>query len=80
MPAFLGDPKGAAGAGWNEDERRLLQARIVARQPFIDFGFSRVNPDGPTQSFRVSGEPMFDDAERFTGYSGIGVEVNGQRG
>ncbi len=61
-------------ATWNEAERALLQANIAARQPFIDFIFSRINADGSQQQFRVSGEPMFDSACRFTGYRGIGVE------
>ena len=60
--------------GWNEEEQKELQARIAARQPFIDFIFSRVNSDGSHQQFRVSGEPMFNHACRFLGYRGIGVE------
>jgi PAS domain S-box-containing protein len=62
--------------GWNEEEQKKLQARISARQPFIDFGFSRVNSDGTKQQFRVSGEPMFNGASRFLGYRGIGVECS----
>jgi PAS domain S-box-containing protein len=61
--------------GWNEAERALLQAKIAARQPFLDFVFSRVNADGSGQKFRVSGEPMFNQACRFVGYRGIGVEL-----
>nr|WP_121240475.1 response regulator [Sulfurisoma sediminicola] len=61
--------------GWNEAERELLQERIAARQPFLDFVFSRVNADGSRQQFRVSGEPMFNQASRFIGYRGIGVEL-----
>ena len=38
--------------GWNEAEREALQATIAARQPFLDFVFSRVNADGSQQSFR----------------------------
>jgi PAS domain S-box-containing protein len=60
--------------GWNEAERELLQATIKARQPFIDFLFSRTNTDGSQQTFRVSGEPMFNQSARFVGYRGIGVE------
>lgn len=75
MPAFLGDAAGNRATGWNEAERALLQAKIAARQPFLDFPFSRVNDDGSEQHYRVSGEPMFNDACRFTGYRGIGVEV-----
>jgi PAS domain S-box-containing protein len=62
-------------AGWNEEERAVLQATIAARQPFLDFLFSRVNADGSRQQFRVSGEPMFTQACRFIGYRGIGVEI-----
>ena len=61
--------------GWNEAQREELQARIAARQPFLDFIFSRVNADGSRQEFRVSGEPMFNQACRFIGYRGIGVEI-----
>ena len=61
--------------GWNHAERALLQEKIAARQPFLDFVFSRFNPDGSRQQFRVSGEPMFTQACRFIGYRGIGVEI-----
>jgi PAS domain S-box-containing protein len=61
--------------GWNEAERELLQATIAARQPFLDFIFSRVNTDGSQQKYRVSGEPMFNQSSRFIGYRGIGVEL-----
>ena len=75
MPAFLGEAGGAQAAGWNEAERSALQEKIAGRQPFIDYAFSRVNADGSAQQFRVSGEPMFNESCRFTGYRGIGVEV-----
>jgi CheY-like chemotaxis protein len=61
--------------GWNESERSALQAMIAARQPFVDFAFSRVNPDGSQQSYCVSGEPIFGPGLRFIGYRGIGLEV-----
>ena len=64
--------------GWNEAERAHLQATIAARQPFLDFKFGRVNADGTKQSYRVSGEPMFNRSSRFIGYRGIGVEVSDQ--
>ncbi len=62
------------GMGWNETEREALRAIIAARQPFIDFLFSRTNADGSQQQFRVSGEPMFNQSSRFIGYRGIGIE------
>ena len=73
--SFFSEPRDGEVTGWNEDERRVLQAKIAAREPFLDFAFSRVNPDGTQQQFRVSGEPMFNQSCRFTGYRGIGVET-----
>ena len=68
--------------GWNEVERAALQAKITARQPFLDFMFSRTEADGSSRFYRVSGEPMFDQSCSYTGYRGIGSEVrsNGQAG
>lgn len=65
----------ADATGWDPAEREYLRAAIAGRRPFLDFVFSRANPDGSKQSFRVSGEPMFNRASRFTGYRGIGVEL-----
>lgn len=62
-------------AGWDETERQTLRAAIAARQPFLDFVFSRVNADGSRQQFRVSGEPMFDRFCNYLGYRGVGVEI-----
>jgi len=73
--ALAGEPGGIQVAGWNEAERKTLQAKIAARQPFLDFSYSRVNADGSQQTFRVSGEPMFNRSSRFIGYRGIGVEL-----
>ena len=72
---FLGETGDDASTGWNEAEREALQAKIAARQPFLDFAFSRVGADGARRQFRVSGEPMFSESCRYTGYRGIGVEV-----
>jgi PAS domain S-box-containing protein len=66
-------------SGWNESERAVLQATIAARQPFLDFLFTRINADGTQQQFRVSGEPMFTQSCRFMGYRGIGVEIIGTK-
>ena len=75
VTAFFGEQTDAEITGWNQLEREMLQAKIAARQPFLDFPFSRVNADGSKQNFRVSGEPMFDSACRFIGFRGIGVEI-----
>jgi PAS domain S-box-containing protein len=75
VDAFVGEPRDDGMTGWNEAERAVLQAKIADREPFLDFAFSRVNADGSHQTFRVSGEPMFDRSCRFIGYRGIGVEL-----
>ena len=74
----VSETEAAHDSGWNEEERATLRAAIYARQPFLDFNFSRTNADGSQQQYRVSGEPMFNSACRFIGYRGIGVEVTPQ--
>jgi PAS domain S-box-containing protein len=61
--------------GWNLAERKMLQARIAARSPFLDVLLSRRLPNGTTQKFRVSGTPMFDSRCTLVGYRGFGVEI-----
>ena len=63
------------GATWNDSERATLEANLAARRPFLDFVYSRTNPDGSQQHLMVSGEPMFDSSGGFTGYRGIGKDV-----
>ena len=72
MPMYGDD---GVQSGWDSAERKALQASIAARRPFLDFAFHRTNADGSRQHFRVSGQPMFDQACRFVGYRGIGVEM-----
>ena len=79
VDGLAGASNGAPVVGWDEAERAHLQATISARQPFIDFLLSRVNPNGTRQQFRVSGEPMFNQTCRFLGYRGIGVEITAKR-
>ena len=75
VDTLMGDASVVPTGGWDETQRRELNAKIDARQPFLDFTLSRANPDGSHQQFRVSGEPMFNTACRFLGYRGIGVEL-----
>jgi PAS domain S-box-containing protein len=79
VDALAGEAGADQAAGWNEAERKLLQATIAARQPFLDFIYSRVNANGSQQRFRVSGEPMFTQSCRFIGYRGIGVEITSNK-
>ena len=79
VDALAGNADSNETAGWNEAERETLRATIAARQPFLDFVFSRVTADGSTQRFQVSGEPMFNKSSRFIGYRGIGVELTARK-
>lgn len=74
---LIGAASTAPAHGWNVQESELLRATIAARQPFLDLIVNRVRADGCRQRFRVSGEPMFNQACRFVGYRGIGVELPG---
>lgn len=65
--------------GWNEEERDLLKQKIAAREPFIDFIFTREAEDGTLQKYQISGEPMFDGQCRYKGYRGIGFELTRSR-
>jgi PAS domain S-box-containing protein len=75
VPTLDGKTETDAGVTWNEEQRKSLQETIAARKPFLDFVFSRINANGTTQQFRVSGEPMFNALSQFIGYRGIGVEL-----
>ena len=71
----LGKTKGDQRSNWDQPEREILDANLAARRPFLDFVYSRTNPDGSRQYLMVSGEPMFDPSGRFSGYRGIGKDV-----
>ncbi|MDO8313402.1 MAG: response regulator, partial [Sideroxyarcus sp.] len=70
-----GEPGNILPSRWNAAERALLDAKIAARSPFLDFVYSRSNADGSTQYLQVSGEPILDSASRFIGYRGIGMDI-----
>jgi PAS domain S-box-containing protein len=65
------------GVHWDKAEREILEANLAGRRPFLDFVYSRTNPDGSRQYLMVSGEPTYDLSGRFTGYRGIGKDVTG---
>ncbi len=73
---LVGEQRDEDTAGWDETERAHLRATIEARQPFLDFVFSRTLANGSRQRYRVSGEPMFSQSCRYRGYRGIGVQIS----
>nr|WP_315469700.1 response regulator [uncultured Undibacterium sp.] len=61
---------------WNQAEYAQLHEKIQSRTPFLNYVYRRILNDGSHQFLQVSGEPIFDDVGRFTGYRGIGMELN----
>lgn len=61
---------------WNEAQRIALEAKMVAREPFLDFVYSRMNANNEKEYLQVSGEPIFDASGRFIGYRGIGKNIS----
>lgn len=75
MLGLVTDPNAEEDAGWNREERAALAQVLAERKPFLDFVYSRTNPDGSHQYLQTSGEPMYDSSGRFTGYRGIGIDI-----
>lgn len=63
------------GVLWDEAERARLEENLAEKKPFLDFVYSRSNPDGTKHFLMLSGEPMFDASGNFTGYRGVGKDV-----
>lgn len=71
----LGTVRDQSDSSWVAAERDLLEAKISARVPFLDFVYCRTHANGSRQYLMVSGEPSFDTTGRYTGYRGIGKDV-----
>ncbi len=60
----------ADGGSWDRHK-----AVLDARQPFADFLFKRADARGEMRYISASGEPVFDEKGRFSGYRGISKDV-----
>jgi len=63
------------GARFEPGERAAVQAKLDAREPFIDHEYERVGPDGLVRTISVSGVPVLDASGRFAGYRGIAKDI-----
>lgn len=54
-------------------QRQLAVAN--ARQPFRDFNFLYIDPQGARHFIRANGNPRFDAQGRFTGYRGVCTDI-----
>ena len=55
--------------------RDLLQAH----QPFYNFEYCIIDETGSQRCMSISGEPVFDESGRFTGYQGVGRDITEKR-
>jgi PAS domain S-box-containing protein len=51
------------------------KSQLAAQWSFCDFEFAAVHPDGQLGYYCISGEPVYDEAGRFTGYCGTGRDI-----
>lgn len=59
---------------WAEHRRR-----VEAHLPFRDFLLVRADGEGNLHYSLTSGEPMYDEAGRFTGYRGVGRDITARK-
>lgn len=64
-------PEGVSDQDWEVHLRQLRE-----HEPFKDFRFRAIGPDGVERTVATSGRPFFDDEGRFKGYRGIGTDVS----
>jgi PAS domain S-box-containing protein len=69
MPSLSPDAAGWAG----------LKAMMDAHQPFHEFEFSRAGPSGQLRHRSISGEPIFGEDGRFTGYQGVARDISARK-
>jgi len=63
------------GIELSEQEWGAHQAVLEAHQPFHDFTYRRIKPDGSSVYILISGRPIVDVRGKFKGYRGIGKDV-----
>ncbi len=51
------------------------RAQLDAHQTFVDFEVGRPTIDGSIRYAAISGEPVFDDQQRFMGYRGVSKDI-----
>ena len=72
-------PWEAASAGMDPADWDRHRRQLEAHEPFRDFEITHLGADGGLYTVSVSGEPMFDEHGRFTGYRGVGRDITEQR-
>ncbi|ALK96640.1 diguanylate cyclase [Massilia sp. WF1] len=63
----------------DSDAGREHLAAIEAREPFRNMEYRSLDDNGEERWYCVSGQPIFDDAGRFTGYRGTGSDITARK-
>ncbi len=63
------------GIKLGKQEWAAHKAVLEAHQPFTDFTYERIGPDGASRYLSISGQPIFDGHGAFQGYRGVGKDV-----
>jgi PAS domain S-box-containing protein len=59
----------------SDDEWVKHKSELAAQWSFCDFEYAAVLPDGQNGYYRISGEPVYDEAGTFTGFHGTGLDI-----
>jgi PAS domain S-box-containing protein len=59
----------------SDDEWVKHKSELAAQWSFCDFEYAVVLPDGQNGHYRISGEPVYDEAGAFSGFHGTGLDI-----
>ena len=68
-----------AGIQYATEAWQPVKDAVAARQPFRNFQYRRVWPDGTERDFAISGIPLFEKDGTFAGYRGTGSDITEQK-
>ncbi len=80
MKSTLGQTRFETDNIWESEEQKAAhRATLEAHRPFRDLRLARADEFGELRYLAISGEPVFDQEGRFTGYHGVGRDVSEQK-
>jgi PAS domain S-box-containing protein len=59
----------------DDDQWIKHKSELTAQWSFCDFECAVVRPDGRQHHYRISGEPLYDKADKFIGFHGTGLDI-----
>ena len=63
----------------SEEQWATHRRQLEAYQPFRQFEYRRLTSSGEEVYISISGDPVFDDDGRFTGYRGTGTDITARK-